>query len=227
MLYSISIVSHKQINLCTKAINTILKLVQDPEIILTINVEEPLDDLNIQCNNLILINNEQPLGFGQNHNNAFRKSSGKLFLIVNPDIEIIHWENFSFEENTLYSPKVLDINGQPADNQRSYPTPLNLFQRKILKKTESKLDWFGGMFLIVPRKLFQKVDGFDERFFMYLEDTDLSLRVKKSGGKLKVIKSCIVIHDAQRKSTKEKIHFYYHITSLFKFYLKHPCLIFN
>lgn len=227
MRYSVSIVSHNQINLCLKAIKTILQFIEDVEIILTVNVEESLDELNQKMYNLILIKNESPLGFGQNHNNAFMKSSGELFLIVNPDIEIVAWDNFDFNEKTLYSPIVLNIDGTEADNRRSFPTPINIFRRKILKKADLKLDWLAGMFLIVPKKLFKQLNGFDASFFMYLEDTDLSIRVKKIGGELEIIKPCVIIHDAQRKSGKNMIHLFYHISSLIRVYFKYPNLIFK
>lgn len=227
MLYSISIVSHNQINLCIKAINSISQFIRDFEIILTINVDESLSGLNTEIDNLIIIKNEHPLGFGQNHNNAFEKSSGELFLVVNPDIEIINWSDFSFGQNILYAPKVLDADGIVADNHRNYPTPMNLIKRKIFQKRELNRDWIAGMFLIIPRNLFVMLNGFDDSFFMYLEDTDLSIRTKAIGGKLEVIECCIVVHDAQRKSGKDITHLYYHIRSLLKFYIKYPYLIFN
>ena len=222
MKYSISIVSHNQIDLCYNAIKSILNHLNDFELILTINIPEPLDSIKEIEKKLLIIKNDKPLGFGENHNNAFKKSKGDIFMIVNPDIEISLWAELTYKPNILYSPMILNIDGSAADSNRAFPTPLNLIKRKILKLREDKLDWFAGVFLIISRESFEKLKGFDTSYFMYLEDTDLSLRFQKQGGILKLTNELVVIHDARRSSLKDIKFFKYHLSSLIRFYLKHP-----
>ncbi len=51
-----------------------------------------------------------------------------------------------------------------------------------------------GAAMLVKQEVFEKVGLFDERFFLYLEDSDFSLRVKESGFKIMYIPSAVVIH---------------------------------
>ena len=44
---------------------------------------------------------------------------------------------------------------------------------KIKKNSSTNVDWLSGCFMIVDRDSFEKVNGFDERFFLYFEDVDL------------------------------------------------------
>lgn len=222
MKYSFSIVSHNQQHLCKTAIASIVNnLKVDYEIILTLNTKEKLSISSSQNYNLSIIQNIKPLGFGTNHNNAFKLSKGDYFVIVNPDVELIKWDELNLESRTLYSPVILNLDGTVADYQRSYPTIINLFRRKFLVNKSEKLDWFAGIFLIINRSFFKELKGFNEEFFMYLEDTDLSIRVKKIGGGLKVLETICVYHDARRDSNKNLNFFKYHILSLLKFYTIH------
>lgn len=227
MKYSFSIVSHNQQYLCRIAIESIFNNVQDEfEIILTLNLQEKIKFPNSWNSNLKIIQNPSPLGFGTNHNNAFKSSKGKYFVIVNPDIEIQNWKEENFNSKTLYSPVILNPDRTVADYQRGYPSIVNLFRRKILGNKVEKSDWFAGIFLIITSSFFKELGGFDEDFFMYLEDTDFSVRVKEAGGSLKVIPSISVIHDARRSSNKNFKFLRYHLSSLLKFYLKHKHKIF-
>jgi GT2 family glycosyltransferase len=75
MKYSFSIVSHNQQHLCKAAIDSIIDNVdEDFEVLLTLKTSEELVidlDSNI---NFKIIPNPKPLGFGTNHNNAFKLS---------------------------------------------------------------------------------------------------------------------------------------------------------
>lgn len=225
--YSISIISHNQGKLVKKAIDS-LSLIDDSfEIIITINIPENEDYLKLIPYELTIIRNNSPLGFGSNHNNAFKKSNGELFLIVNPDITIIKWSKFEFKCNTLYSPLILNSNLSISDFQREYPTIQNILKRKFMKSSNEKMEWIAGMFLIITRDFYKKLGGFDEKFFMYLEDADLSIRVKKKKGIIEIINSLEVVHDAQRDSRRNPKHLVYHVSSLLKFYIKYPYLIFK
>lgn len=225
--YSISIVSHNQGKLVKKTIDSLSLIDDSLEIIITINVPENEEYLKLIPYELITIRNNSPLGFGSNHNNAFKKSNGKLFLIVNPDITIIKWSKFEFKSNTLYSPLVLNSNLSISDSQREYPTIQNLLKRKFMKSRNEKMEWIAGMFLIITRDFYKKLEGFDEKFFMYLEDADLSIRVKQNKGNIIIINSLEVVHDAQRDSRRNPKHLAHHVSSLIRFYIKYPHLIFN
>jgi GT2 family glycosyltransferase len=74
-----------------------------------------------------------------------------------------------------------------------------------------ELDSSCGAAMMINKKLFDKVGGFDERFFMYYEDTDLSYRIKKLGFKLYFCPTAVVRHIHTGSSQEWSPFFVYHI----------------
>ncbi|MCP3679644.1 MAG: glycosyltransferase family 2 protein [Gammaproteobacteria bacterium] len=56
--------------------------------------------------------------------------------------------------------------------------------------------WITGAGIMLPRKVFVKVGGYDERFFLYIEDIDLCLQVRKAGYKLARLDDVVIIHNS-------------------------------
>jgi GT2 family glycosyltransferase len=76
--------------------------------------------------------------------------------------------------------------------------------------------------VLVNRDLFQDVGGFDERFFLYLEDLDLCLRIRERGLKIILLPSVPVIH-RWRQSSRKRRYFalYQHHRSVWAYFAKH------
>ncbi|MFA5658673.1 MAG: galactosyltransferase-related protein, partial [Oscillospiraceae bacterium] len=86
-----------------------------------------------------------------------------------------------------------------------------------------EVDSVSGAFLIIRTELFRRLNGFDERFFMYGEDLDLCLRVKKSGEKVVYYGKAKLLHLKGQSGLHTKPesvirHFY---NSMLIFYNKH------
>ena len=147
------------------------------------------------------------LGFGRGHNLALKAvgSSSKYHLILNPDVsfgpsvlnEIHEFMDMNPGIGWLM-PKILYPDGSQQDLCKRLPTPWDLLSRRffathaasLLTKNQSHfkckdLDLskprsvpnLSGCFAFVRTNLIQAVGGFDERFFLYLEDTDLVRRI--------------------------------------------------
>ena len=122
------------------------------------------------------------------------------FLICNPDISFdeqsldklvsFAWIN----EYNFVSPQIIYKNGERQYSCRLLPTPSNLFLRRFLPTTAIKYDAtyelkdaeydkvfsppsVSGCFMLLTNVLLQKLNGFDERYFMYPEDDDLTRRI--------------------------------------------------
>jgi GT2 family glycosyltransferase len=76
-----------------------------------------------------------------------------------------------------------------------------------------------GCALFAPKEIFERVGLFDERFFLYYEDADFSVRAKKIGYKLLVVPKSVVVHGEQSVDNKEKI--YWLVLSGLRFFEKH------
>ena len=74
--------------------------------------------------------------------------------------------------------------------------------------------------ILVIKNTFQLIDGFDERFFMYLEDVDICKRLINNNYKIFIDNENRVIHNAQRESRKNIKLFFIHLNSLLKYFVK-------
>ena len=87
-------------------------------------------------------------------------------------------------------------------------------------ENEKNSDYLCGCALLISKEVFQKVGLFDEKFFLYYEDTDLSLRTKKAGFSLLVDRGTKIVHDEQSSSAgAQKI--YWLVLSGILFFKKH------
>ncbi|MCX2432372.1 glycosyltransferase [Pedobacter sp. GR22-10] len=147
------------------------------------------------------------IGYGAAHNVAISLSGkgSPYHLVLNPDIsfkpEIIE-QAFRYMENNskvgMLSPKILYPDGRPQHMCRMLPTPFDLIARRFMpgfikpffrkslnNYTLEKLDYkkihnipnLPGSFMFLRNKALKEVGGFDENFFMYLEDIDLTRRI--------------------------------------------------
>jgi len=80
-------------------------------------------------------------------------------------------------------------------------------------------DFLTGCALLVKKGLYEKIGGFDERFFLYYEDVDLSLRARQAGFEVLVISKAVVTHSEQSATSKQKL--YYLVLSGLFFFQKH------
>jgi hypothetical protein len=116
--------------------------------------------------------------------------------------------------------------GTPTDSPRRFPTLLQL-ARRVLSRAKGpdyaginhpvEVDWVGGMFMVFPREAYSTVGGFDERFFMYMEDVDICRRLHDSGREVWFDPRCEVTHDAQRRNRRDMRHLRWHVASLARY----------
>ncbi len=175
---------------------------------------------------VVCVNNPIPLGFGANHNRAFQRSSNEYFCVLNPDVELAQ-NPFNALLNILDIEAVgcaypLQTNkaALPLDFERELVSPLAIAKRYFYYKYHkvkniNDVDWVSGSFLVFKSSVFQKLNGFDERYFMYCEDVDICLRLQLSGYQLSRAYTT-VIHDTQRKTLKNFRHLFWHVQSLFR-----------
>jgi GT2 family glycosyltransferase len=170
-------------------------------------------------------------------------------LVLNPDVYFekgILEELYDFMENNkdvgLVIPKVLYPDGNIQYLCKLLPTPLDLFGRRFLnfgpfKKIVEKrneiyelrftgydkimeVPYLSGCFMFIRTEVLKKVGLFDERFFMYLEDTDLSLRIHRIA-KTVYYPYVYIYHEYGKGSYKSLKLLYYHIKSAIKYFNKY------
>jgi len=234
---SISVVSHDQMGLVVHLLDGLeshCRPVQI-EVILTLNLNESLSfDPGAYSYPIIVLRNACPKGFAANHNQAFTHASGRNFCVINPDIRFSS-EPFGnllacLEDISVgaVAPLVWGKGGNLEVTARRFPSPLKLLgklvgmgwqQDYLLDCDPVYPDWIGGMFMLFPRRVFDQLAGFDERYFLYYEDVDICARLRLLGYQVEICTAASVIHHAQRQSHHDFRYLSWHVGSIARFFL--------
>ena len=229
MLVVISIVSHNQGYLIDNLLRDLdeywCSISTKLKIVITKNIPERHWSPTSERHELQVVENLHSKGFGRNHNCVLEATNPDIFIISNPDIRLTSQvdvdllRNFN-NELSIHSPVIQSPQGKVEDFHREQLTPLNVIKRKLQLRSDQPKKWLAGMFLIINRNTYRQLNGFDEKFFMYVEDCDLSVRAIEIGAHIKVINDWSVEHDAQRQTSKSYKHFFWHLSSLLYFWKK-------
>lgn len=172
--------------------------------------------------------NARPVGFGANHNRAFALADTPWFCVLNPDIALPDagiWSDLlrcaRLPGVGCVFPVLRNPDGTTQDNARETPTPLALARRRLLGQADRRVDWASGAFWVVPAHVYRTLGGFDERYFLYCEDTDFCLRMQLGGWRLLQAPSHAV-HHAQRSSHRRWRHLAWHVRSLLRLWAGAP-----
>ncbi len=177
---------------------------------------------------LIQIHNPKPLGFAANHNQAFKHCRTPWFAVLNPDLEFSFGDPFpallaageADPKLGMLAPLLIQPDTMEAEPNRGMVTPFEIIRRRLPGwRPPDKPTWLVGAFLFIRRDAFVSVDGFDERYRLYCEDVDLSLRVQKNGMTVARIIDAKVIHLTQRKSQRNPKYLIFHLSSIWKLWV--------
>ena len=187
------------------------------------------------------------IGFGAGHNIAIRraiKQGAKYHLVLNPDVyfEAGTLEKlYGFMQDNpdvgLVMPRILNPDGSLQYLCKLLPSPLDLIRRRFLpEKMFSKQNSFyelrftgynkimdvpylSGCFMFIRTEALSCVGLFDERFFMYLEDVDISRRIHKHYRTV-YYPEVSVFHEYEKGSYKNSKLLRYHLWSAARYFNK-------
>jgi hypothetical protein len=132
------------------------------------------------------------LGFGRAHNQLMREAFAEgrdLYVCVNPDA-VLHprclAELFA-EVDRAVRPGLVEARILPEEHPKPYDPRTH------------ETPWCAGTVLLVTRAAFEATGGFDERFFMYCEDVDLSWRVRGAGLETRVAPAALAHHYVEER----------------------------
>ncbi len=197
-------------------------------------------------NNVKFIWNNTNLGFAKANNAALPFAKGKYILFLNPDtivaedcfIKCITFFDSHTDAGAL-GVHMIDGSGRfLRESKRAFPSPLtSLFKLSGLTKMfprsrlfaryhmgnlneneNSEVDVLAGAFMMMPKKIIDILNGFDESFFMYGEDIDLSFRVQKAGYKNFYYAETTIIHfkgESSKKDSFNYVRLFYGAMSIF------------
>lgn len=201
-----------------------------------------LSELAQQYEDVIYLLTGKNLGFGGGHNYVLKKLDSKYHAIVNPDI-ILEEDAFSKllafmkdESIGMCVPRLVDEEGNLLAVYRRDLTVWDMFIRMFLKGAFKKrqayhtmqdadytkpfdVPFAQGSFLLIRTELFKQLGGFDERFFLYMEDADLCKRVNQVS-RLCYCPDAKVIHKWEKGSHKSGKLFKLHVQSMISYFCK-------
>jgi N-acetylglucosaminyl-diphospho-decaprenol L-rhamnosyltransferase len=166
-------------------------------------------------------------GYAAAVNAAFARAPGRDVLLVNPDVELDGGEPvralvdvFDREPRIgVVAPRLVGEDGEPQSNARLYPSlaamlgstgaariapPLGRSYERYVAPSRSErartVDWVIGGAMLIRRAAFNAVGGWDERYFLYIEDTDFCRRCIQAGWEVAFVPSVSLRHRYPRAS---------------------------
>jgi GT2 family glycosyltransferase len=190
--------------------------------------------------------NKENRGFAKANNQALTMASGDNILFLNPDT-IIPEDCFQkcidylskHRDTGALGVCMLDGSGRfLKESKRGFPTPLAAFCKLTGLSTlfpssrifsryhmghldpmqNHETDVLAGAFMLVRHSVLKRTGGFDEAFFMYGEDIDLSYRIRQAGYKNIYFSECPILHfkgESTRKGSLNYVRLFYGAMSIF------------
>lgn len=185
-LYTVSILTYNQKEILQRCLKSVIENSIKCEILVTVNgsidgTSEWLLEYSKENNCVIPIINEENIGFLRGQNNALKLAKGKYFIPLNDDCTV--------GENWLsIMSKALEENQNIAQvGPRGSCNCLNVDGIGI-PSMPGQEEYIEGSCFMIKTELFRKFGGFDEGYkWFYFDDSDLSLRLREAGFKIKAL----------------------------------------
>ena len=248
---SIIIINYNTISYLCTAIDSILKKTIDIkyEIIVVDNNSSDNSEVIISQkygDKVIFIKLHQNIGFGRANNEGVKYAKGNYLFLLNPDtilinnaVKILHNFIKNDKQVGICGGNLYDAKNNPSYSYSNLPSIFVEFKELFAiygeyfnyTKNPKKVGYITGADLMISKELFIQLNGFDDSFFMYYEDTELNHRVKKNGYLIYNIPAAQIIHleGKSLKTNEKKIKMIFESRKKFyrKIHAKSYCQIIN
>lgn len=155
----------------------------------------------------ILMESDQNMGFGAAHNEILKRTESRYHAVINPDIfmdtdalsqmaDYLEEHREGEERVVVVTPEIRNLDGSVQYLPKRDPNfkyiflskikPFSYFRRQYTRADEmmvkpTRVLFCTGCFFMIRTDLMKKLGGFDDQFFMYFEDADLSRRARRYG----------------------------------------------
>jgi GT2 family glycosyltransferase len=177
-----------------------------------------------------LIDNLKNIGFARANNQAAKIATGDFLLFINPDTIMTQGAiqtmlDYLCSDLTIgvLGPKVLNLDGSIQYSCRKFPTiwsglfnryslmtrlfPNNHYSKDYLMldydhNSTRSVDWVSGCCMMIPNSIFIKANGFDENYFLFIEDVDLCKTIQKEGYRVDYFPDAKIYHKISSSNSK-------------------------
>lgn len=221
------VVTYNNSDIIEKCIASILAWTKDVDFKLFISdncsTDNTVEIIEKKFPQVVILRNKENKGFGHGHNVVIPYIDSKYHFVINPDIfmdsevvsELVRYME-AHRDVAMITPKIMNDNGTEQQLPKRNPNirflflsklkPLKKYRRIYTREDENllvptEIDFCTGCFFGIRTELFKKIGGFDTRYFMYMEDADLSRTIRK---RYKIIfyPLCYVYHKWHRENVK-------------------------
>ncbi|MEA4912170.1 MAG: glycosyltransferase family 2 protein [Oscillospiraceae bacterium] len=242
------IVSYRCYDKCRTAVASIYANTKGVELTLYVVDNCSGDDtparLRAEFPQLVVLENDANKGFGHGHNAVLPYLESDYHAVINPDIELggdaltALCDYLAANPDVgIVTPQILFPDGRDQQLPKRNPPFLALFGRHLFQKQLKPIvehyqmldedltkpidiEFATGCFFVIRTDIFKAIGGFDERFFMYFEDMDITRRAIGTGCRAVYYPYTYVYHAWERSSNKHPRFFVILIISMFKYYGK-------
>lgn len=165
-----------------------------------------------------VVENGENLGFAKGNNVVVEQAKGNTLVFLNPDTKVVGGDIFEMVSE-FEDPLVGIVGGKIKNYKGSRELScgkvytwwsvllLSLGLEEFVgvrfaPEKRREVDYVSGAFLAINHFLFEQLNGFDEHYFMYIEDADLCFRVKKDGFKVVFSPLATIQHMGQGSSNR-------------------------
>ncbi len=214
------------------------------------STDNTVDVLKTYGSRINLITNNTNLGLSRANNLGAAAAGGESLFFLNPDVKLLPGAVTSLHEFQkthgsagLLGPMMIDVDRLPQSTARTWPTPGVIaarrtgFGRTALGKRISRkhLHSFSGTDPVRPHWLVgaalwltpegrRRVGLMSEKYFLYFEDVEWSLRTWKRNMEVWYVPSAVIMHVCKRESSSGGDALKHHLRSMFRFLLSHPAV---
>ena len=205
-----------------------------------------VDFLRSHYPNVKIVQNKEIYGFAQNNNIGAREATGEYIFILNPDVIVkpkaidrLYYYAKEHPDCGVLAPRLLNMDGSAQYSARNFLSIQILFNRFLTmgndqsnnKKVVSYLmkdlpldkpsdvDWCMGAALMISREFYDELEGFDDNYFLYIEDMDICYRTWHKGKKVTFLPTAVFLHAHKRESRYVNKKTWIHLKS-FLYFLK-------
>jgi N-acetylglucosaminyl-diphospho-decaprenol L-rhamnosyltransferase len=181
---------------------------------------------------IVLIESKSNLGFGKANNLGVSHAKGENLLLLNPDTVL----NLPLDLQNLVCfldahPEMGMVGPQIEEPRKSkhvlpryrYPGSKNLNHTYALQKLPGEIAWILGACMLIKHSVYDEISGFDPDYFLYGEDADICLRLRKHGYQIGYCDSVKITHisGASEIGSDSLDMWLRKKRGIFLFYLKH------
>jgi N-acetylglucosaminyl-diphospho-decaprenol L-rhamnosyltransferase len=243
--------SGEQISNCLKSISSSIKNVTILKVIVVDNASNDgsADNINNTSLPLQIIQNSSNMGFAKACNQGAESSVADYILFLNPDTVLFH-ESIDIpvvfmnqkrnEKVGICGIQLVNESGAISFTCSRFPSASriiatalglhkifpNVVERQLMiewnHQNDREVDQVMGAFFLIRRDLFDKLDGFDTRFFVYYEEVDLAFRARKEGYSSHFVSSAQAFHKGGGTTANiQGIALFYYLRSRILYCYKH------